>query len=106
MALSTLVLVCCQKVSSMLSPSGSKWAYDEGMLRDLVNARIDMEILSAINNANEEAVSASQPVELDARELSRLHQLIILPGKSGCLLMRTGFEISMLCAEEKLKKYT
>jgi hypothetical protein len=53
-------------------PSGSKRAYDEGMLRDLVNASTPMEFVSAIHDANptEEAVPASQP---DAGELSRQH---------------------------------
>jgi hypothetical protein len=59
----------------------------------------------AIHDANpiEESVSASQPVELDARELLRLQQLIIQPGENGGVLTRTEFERSKFCAEEKLK---
>ncbi len=62
----------------------------------------------SINDANptEESFFASQPVELDVGELSRLQQLIIRPGESGGVLTQTEFEISKFCAEEKLEKRT
>ena len=57
-------------------------------------------------NQDQEAVSGAQPVEVDAGELSRLQQLIILPGEEGGILTQTEFMFSKFCAEEKLKKKT
>jgi hypothetical protein len=67
-----------------------------------------MEILSAMNdvNQNQEAISGAQPVEVEAGELSRLHQLIILPGGEGSIITQTEFMLSKFCAEEKPKKKT
>ena len=57
-------------------------------------------------NQDQEAVSGAQPVEVDAGELSRLQQPIILPGEEGDILTQTEFMFSKFCAEEKLKKKT
>ncbi len=43
---------------------------------------------------------------MDARELSRLQQLIIRPGEGGGIITQTEFMFPMFCAEEKLKKKT
>jgi hypothetical protein len=50
-----------------------------------------MEILSAMNDVNQdqEAISGSQPVEVDAGALSQLQQLIIRPGEEGCIITQT-----------------
>ena len=47
---------------------GSQRACVERMCRELINARTPMEILSAMNDVNQdqEAVSGAQPVEVDA----------------------------------------
>jgi hypothetical protein len=78
------------------------------MCRQLINSRTPEELLSAMNDVNQdqEAVSGAQPVEVDAGELSRLQQLIILPGEEGGILTQTEFMFSKFCAEEKLKKTT
>ncbi len=65
-----------------------------------------MEILSAINDLiqDQEDVSGDhQPVQADARESTRLQQLIILPGDEGGIITRTDFLLSKFCAEEKQK---
>ena len=78
------------------------------MCRQLINSRTPEELLSAMNDVNQdqEAVSGAQPVEVDAGELSRLQQLIIRPGEEGGILTQTEFMFSKFCAEEKLKKKT
>jgi hypothetical protein len=43
---------------------------------------------------------------VDAEKLSRLQQLIILPGEEGGIITQTEFMFSKFCAEEKLKKKT
>ncbi len=80
----------------------------ERMCRELINARTPMEILSAMNDVNQDqkAISGAQPVEVDAGELSRLQQLIIRPGEDGGILTQTEFMFSKFCAQEKLKKNT
>ena len=47
---------------------GSQRAFVERMCRELINARTPVEILSAMNDVNQdqEAVSSAQPVEADA----------------------------------------
>ncbi len=49
-------------------------------------------------------------LSVDAAELSRLPQLIILPGEEGGITTQTElfsmFSLSLFCAEEKLKKKT
>ena len=45
-------------------------------------------------------------LSVDARELSRLQQLIIRPGEGGGIITQTEFMFPMFCAEEKLKKKT
>ena len=87
---------------------GSQRACVERMCRQLINSRTPEELLSAMNDVNQdqEAVSGAQPVEVDAGELSRLQQLIIRPGEEGGILTQTEFMFSKFCAEEKLKKKT
>ena len=45
-------------------------------------------------------------LSVDAGELSRLQQLIILHGEGGGIITQTEFMFSMFCEEEKLKKKT
>ncbi len=63
----------------MLLRDGSQRACAERMCRELINARTPREIISAMNDVNQdqEAISGAQPVEVDAGELSQLQQLII-----------------------------
>ena len=35
---------------------------------------------------------------------SKLEQLVIRPGESGCVISHTEFELAKLCTEEKFKK--
>ncbi len=68
--------------------NGSERTCVERMCRELINARTPMEILSAMNDVNQdqEAISGAQPVEVDAGELSQLQQLIIWPGEEGDII--------------------
>ena len=78
---------------------GSQRACVERMCRELINARTLMEILSDMNDVNQdqEAVSGAQ--------LSRwMLEQIIRPGKEGGTLTHTEFVFSKFCGEEKLKK--
>jgi hypothetical protein len=52
---------------------------------------------------DQEDVSRDQPVQADARESTRLQQLIIRPGGEGGFLTRTEVSLAKFCAEEKLK---
>jgi hypothetical protein len=87
---------------------GSQRACVERMCLELINASTPIEILSAMNDVNQdqEAISGAQPVEVDAGESSQLQQLIIRPGKEGGILTQTEFMFSKFCAEEMLKKKT
>jgi hypothetical protein len=59
-----------------------------------------MKILSAMNDVNQdqEAISGAQPVEVGAGELSRLQQLIILPGEEGGIITQNEYLFSKFCA--------
>ena len=85
---------------------GSRRAFDERMCRELINARTPVEILSAMNDVNQdqEAVSRAQLVEVDAGELSRLQQLIIRPGEEGGILTQTEFMISKFVQKKVVEK--
>ncbi len=67
-----------------------------------------MENLSAIDDLNpdREDDAGAQPVDMHSGESSRLQQMIIRPGESGDVYMRSEFELSRFCAEEKLRKKT
>ncbi len=84
---------------------GTQRACVERMCRELINARTPMEILSAMNDVNQdqEAISGAEPVEVDAGELSRLKQLIIRPGEEGGLITQTEYKFSM-CRREAEEK--
>jgi hypothetical protein len=77
----------------------------ESMFRELIDVRTPVEILSAINDLiqDQEEVSRDQPVQADARESTRLQQLIIRPGGEGGFLTRTEVSLAKFCAGEKLK---
>ena len=75
---------------------GTQRACVEKMCRELINARTPDEIISAMYDVNryQEAISGAETAEVDAGELSRLQQLITLPGEEGGIITRTEFMFS------------
>ncbi len=69
------------------------------MFRESIDARTPVEILSAIHDLiqDQEEFSGDQPVQVDARESTRLQQSIIRPGDALAvgILTRTEFKFAV-----------